>query len=52
MTAMVVRQNRIARNADRVEVLLAACRKENVEVREAALAHARKQQQRQQKEAA
>ena len=26
------------RNAERVEVLLAACRKENVEVREAALA--------------
>ena len=31
-------QGASARNADRVEVLLAACRKENVEVREAALA--------------
>ncbi|MES2817792.1 MAG: pilus assembly protein PilM [Pseudomonadota bacterium] len=31
-------QGPAARNADRVEVLLAACRKENVEVREAALA--------------
>lgn len=31
-------QGTSARNADRVDVLLAACRKENVEVREAALA--------------
>lgn len=31
-------QGASARNADRVDVLLAACRKENVEVREAALA--------------
>jgi type IV pilus assembly protein PilM len=31
-------QGPVARSADRVEVLLAACRKENVEIREAALA--------------